>query len=66
MALVRNPANHQSMQHIHVKYHFICKVIELWEVELRYTPTEEQVADVLTKLLGCIKFLGFVSGMGMD
>jgi hypothetical protein len=66
MVLARNPANHQSTKHIHVKYHFIREVIELQEVELWYTPTEEQVADTLTKLLGHVKFLGFVSGMGMD
>jgi hypothetical protein len=66
MALARNPANHQSTKHIHVKYQFIHEVIELQEVELQYTPTKEQVADTLTKPLGCVKLPGFVSGMGMD
>jgi hypothetical protein len=64
MALAHNLANHQSMKHIRMKYHFIREVIKLQEIELWYTPTKEQVADALTKPLSRVKFPGFVSWYG--
>jgi hypothetical protein len=66
MVLARNPANHQNTKHIRVKNHFIHEMIELREISLKYIPTDEQVADILTKPLGCVKFPGFVTGMGMS
>lgn len=66
MALAENTGHHQNTKHIHVKSHFIRKMVELNEVNLQYVPTKEQVADVLTKLLGRNKFPNFVKGMGMD
>ncbi|QRW17437.1 Retrovirus-related Pol polyprotein from transposon TNT 1-94 [Rhizoctonia solani] len=65
MALARNPSNHQNTKHIRIKHHFICEMISLRELELRYIPTDEQIANVLTKPLGRLKFPGFVSGLGM-
>ncbi|QRV89310.1 Retrovirus-related Pol polyprotein from transposon TNT 1-94 [Ceratobasidium sp. AG-Ba] len=65
IALAKNPANHQNTKHIRVKYHFIREVIALRELDLKYIPTDDQVADVLTKPLGCLKFTRFVSAMGM-
>ncbi|KEP45491.1 putative Gag-Pol polyprotein/retrotransposon, partial [Rhizoctonia solani 123E] len=66
MALAKNPINHQNTKHIRVKYHFIREMIELREVDLKYIPTDEQVADVLTKPLGRIKFPFFVLHLGMS
>ena len=65
MSLAKNPVNHQNTKHIRVKYHFIREVIALQELDLKFIGTEEQVADVLTKPLGRIKFTRFVSAMGM-
>ncbi|KAJ1305494.1 hypothetical protein OPQ81_000501 [Rhizoctonia solani] len=66
IALARNLVNHQNTKHIRVKYHYIHEMIELREIDLQYIPTERQVANVLTKPLGHIKFLGFVADMNMS
>ncbi|CCO30980.1 Retrovirus-related Pol polyprotein from transposon TNT 1-94 Includes: RecName: Full=Protease [Rhizoctonia solani AG-1 IB] len=66
MALSKNPGNHQNTKHIRVKYHFIREMIELKEIELKFIPTDEQIADMLTKPLGRVKFPTFVSGMGIS
>ncbi|KAJ1303834.1 hypothetical protein OPQ81_008255 [Rhizoctonia solani] len=66
IALARNPVNHRSTKHIRVKYHFIREMITLRKIDLRYIPTEKQVADVLTKPLGRIKFPGFIGDMNMS
>lgn len=42
-------AHHSRTKHIHYKYHFIKDTIERGIIELRYLPTTEMVADVLTK-----------------
>jgi hypothetical protein len=65
IALAKNPVNHQNTKHIRVKHHFIREVIALREVDLKFIPTNQQVADALTKPLGRVKFPGFIAGMGM-
>ena len=39
------------MKHVEMKYHYVQEMVQRRAVELRYIPTEEQVADVLTKLV---------------
>lgn len=43
-------------RHLALKYHFIRKAIQDGEIELRYIPTKEQRADVLTKPLARPQF----------
>jgi len=60
--LAQNPAQERQMKHINIHHHFIheCiqerKVIQLWHIS-----TDKQLADVFTKALGKVKFLGFKS-----
>ena len=42
---------HDKLKHIEIKYHFIRDMVHKGAVKLKYVPTEEQVADVLTKPL---------------
>lgn len=51
---------------IRVKDYLIREMIELREINLKYVLTEQQVADVVTKPLGHVKFPGFVADMGMS
>lgn len=49
IALARNPVSRQRCKHIDIKYHFIRETVNSGRVILEYCPTEQMVADVLTK-----------------
>jgi hypothetical protein len=55
IALADNPINHQRSKHIDVKYHFIRKCVENSITELKYIPSKDQLADLLTKPLDATK-----------
>jgi hypothetical protein len=44
-----NPVFHEKSNHLEIKYHFIRDMVQRKEVLVQYLPTDEQVADVLTK-----------------
>ena len=47
--LVKNPEFHQRTKHIDIKYHFIREKHQDKEIEIVYTSTENQLADLFTK-----------------
>ena len=47
---------HDKSKHIEIKYHYIWDMVQRGAIKLQYVPTEEQVADVLTKPLSHVKF----------
>ena len=47
---------HDKTNHIEIRYHFIQDMVQKRAVNLKYVPTEEQVADVLNKPLDHVKF----------
>lgn len=49
--LCHNPENHRRTKHIQVKYFFIREKILDGVLKVQYIPTEEQVADIMTKTL---------------
>ena len=56
---------HDKSNHIEVRYHFIRDMVQKGAVKLKYVPTEEQVADVLTKALARVKFEYFRDKLGV-
>ena len=54
--MTENLVFHDKSKHIEFKYHFIWDMVQKGAVKLKYVPTEEQVADVLTKPLDRVKF----------
>ena len=48
-SMAKNPVYHSRTKHIGVDVHFVREKVENGEVEIRYVPTAEQVADVFTK-----------------
>ncbi|KAH9782940.1 retrovirus-related pol polyprotein from transposon RE2 [Citrus sinensis] len=63
--LARNPILHSKSKHIELEIHYIRDKVLGKELEIRYIPTEEQVADVLTKALSFPKFNYFRSKLNV-
>jgi hypothetical protein len=56
IALSRNPVFHDRSKHIDLRYHFIRECVDEGRIVLSYTETEQQLADILTKALGRVRF----------
>jgi len=63
--LVNNPIYHAKTKHIEVHYHFIRKKILAKEIDLIHVSTEDQVADIFTKVLGTNKLRKFKKMFGV-
>jgi Reverse transcriptase (RNA-dependent DNA polymerase)/gag-polypeptide of LTR copia-type/Integrase core domain len=66
IALAHNPEYHARTKHIDVQYHFVRECIEMGKVELVYCPTEEMVADALTKPLARDRHWNLLGKMGLE
>jgi hypothetical protein len=56
---------HAQMKHINIRFHFICKTIKDGTFNLVYCPTNEMMADILTKALGPMKSDFHAVGLGL-
>jgi hypothetical protein len=56
---------HARTKHIDVRYHWIRWVIEQGSLRLVYCPTDDMVADALTKALPSAKVKHFAAGLGL-
>jgi hypothetical protein len=65
LALARNPVFHERSKHIRVRYHFIRGCLEEGNFKACYINIKDQLADLLTKPLGRIKFLELCFRIGM-
>ena len=65
IALAKNPVHHARSKHIDIQHHFIRDKVNSEEIKLVYTPTEEMVADVMTKALPAPKFSKCREKMGL-
>ena len=66
IALATNPESHSQSKHIDIQWHYQREQIDDGSVEFRYIPTEEQIADSLTKALTRKKFLIFRHTLGLE
>jgi transposase InsO family protein len=65
IALAKNPTHHSRTKHIDIQHHFIREKLEKEEIELKYCPTEDMVADVLTKALAKERHQTLTKAMGL-
>jgi hypothetical protein len=63
--LSENPVSHDSTKHVEIKYHYIRDIVQRKAVRVEYLPTDEQIADVLTKPLARSKFVYFRDKLGV-
>ena len=53
-------------KHIEIQYHFIHDMVQKGVVELKYIPTDDQNANVLTEPLPRVKFEDFRGRLGVE
>jgi hypothetical protein len=56
LTLVRNHVFHEHSKHIDLRFHFIRNCLADRTVGATYINTADQLADILTKALGRVKF----------
>lgn len=61
----KNPKTEKRSKHIDIRYHFIREFVEAGQAELFAVPTEEQVADIMTKSLAQQKHSYFSNKLGL-
>ena len=63
--LVKNPCLHERSKHIDVAHHFVRDLQRRGRLQVTYIPSEDMIADGLTKPLPTRDFEAFVKQMGM-
>ena len=62
---VKHNLNHARTKHFDVKLHFIKQVYKDKKIDILHVPTDNQLADLLTKPLGPIKHKKAIEMLGM-
>ena len=65
IALAKNPQNHGRCKHMEIQQKFVREKITDQTIDLVYTPTDQMVADGLTKALCRDKFEAFRTAIGL-
>jgi hypothetical protein len=63
--LSKNPVFHDRSKHIDTRYHYIRDCIEQGMVSVDHVGIDDQLADILTKSLGIIKFVELRTKLGV-
>ena len=66
VALAKDHQYHARTKHIDICFHFIHYIIENSSIRLIYCPTDNKVADTLTKALPSAKVKHFASQLGLS
>jgi len=65
ISLAKNPTHHAKTKHVDVQLHFIRDHIEKGTINVKYCPTEDMLADIMTKGLAKDRHAGLMRSMGM-
>jgi hypothetical protein len=63
IALAKDPVAHSRTKHIEVRYHYIRQLVAYGKTTLAYLPTENMLADILTKPLANTAFRRCIKGL---
>ena len=66
IAMIKNPSMTKRSKHIDLRYHFVKDVWDKNSIDIKYIPSNEQKADILTKSLGKQKFRRFSNLLNLD
>ncbi|XP_073262717.1 uncharacterized protein [Populus alba] len=56
----------RDLQHVEVDYHFVCDRVAKKEIQIRFIPSQDQLADVFTKPLSAASFTAFRFKLRVD
>ena len=65
ISIAKNPVAHSRTKHIDIRYHYIREAVQEGIMNLCYCPTEQMIADLLTKPLPREHFKMLRDAMGM-
>lgn len=65
MKLAKNSNFYKRSKHIDVHTHFVREQIQNGELRIEHVPSENQVADILTKLIPRVQFQRLRDKLGM-
>uniref|UniRef100_A0AAV1UZ49 Copia protein n=1 Tax=Peronospora matthiolae TaxID=2874970 RepID=A0AAV1UZ49_9STRA len=65
IALAKNPEFHKRTKHIDIRYHFVREKVESGEVVLEYCPTQDMLADMMTKPIAAVQFENIRDRLGI-
>ena len=65
MCIAESPQYHSKTKHIDIKYHYVREKVLDNTIILTYCPTNEMLADMLTKALSKEKFAGLRKMIGV-
>ena len=57
---------HRRLKHIDIKYNFIRDLYNNQELDVKFIPTSEQKADILTEGLAAVQFQKLCSSLGVS
>ena len=66
IALAKNPEFHKRTKHIDIRYHFVREKVEDGQVNLVYCPTQDMLADMMTKPIVSVQFDFLRSKLGIQ
>lgn len=65
ISIAKNPGHHDRTKHVEINRHFVKEKIEEDVISLLYIPTNQQVADILTKAVPRKTFEDLNSKLGL-
>ena len=66
IALATNPEFHKRTKHIDIRYHFVREKVEDGHVVIKYCPTLDMLADLMTKPIPAVQFGALRSKLGIQ
>ena len=65
LTVSKNPEHHGRMKHLDLKFFWLQDQVEPKVISPIYIPTDDQVVDILTKALPCVKVKKFLMLLGL-
>ena len=66
IALAKKPEFHKRTKHIYIRYHFVREKVEDGQEELEYCPTQDMLADLMTKPIAAMQFDALRTRLGIQ